>query len=335
MDGKQVRGICQYCGKEFRERLSPSAQKRRKYCSSECGAKAQWERHRATHGDSRGKKKPNYTGICPQCGKKFSRYIPPIDLVKDIPRCCSTSCKSNYQWKDRKLQISDKTRKCKYCGKEFVYCSGNKSQKYCSLKCANAFATEQAPDNNRILTCKHCGKEFIRDLTDKELANGKGQYCSHQCYSDRFAWEQIYCQQCGKPLKRGCGDKYCSHECAGLGNRRPDGYMTPSGYIMMTIGEAGNGKRIPQHRHVMEQMLERELFDFERVHHKDGNRSNNETSNLEIWLNGHPAGQRLQDIYKKDVERLALKHYNLKFENESLKRENESLKHQLNHQPAG
>lgn len=47
----------------------------------------------------------------------------------------------------------------------------------------------------------------------------------------------------------------------------------------------------------------------------------NEPANLEIWLNGHPAGQRLQDIYKKDVERLALENYN--------------LKQQLNHQTTG
>lgn len=257
-------------------------------------------------------KKSNYFGKCSFCGKNFDRYIPPIDLAKDVPRCCSTSCKSNYQWKDRKLKISDKLRRCKHCGKEFVYCKGHKSQKYCSLKCANAFATEQAPDNNRVLTCKHCGKEFIRDLTDKELAKGKGQYCSRKCYSDRFAWTQLYCEQCGKPLKRGYGDKYCSHKCAGLGNRKENGYITPSGYVMMTIGEAGNGQRIAQHRYVMEQMLGRTLFDFEKVHHKNGIRSDNEPDNLEIWLNGHPAGQRLQDIHKSDIERLALENYNLK-----------------------
>ena len=259
-----------------------------------------------------GKKKPNFTGTCAYCGKEFSRYIPPIDLAKDVPRCCSTSCKSNYQWKDRKLTISDKSKKCKYCGKEFIHCKGHKNQKYCSLKCANAFATKQVPDNNRILTCKNCGAKFIRDLTDKELAKGKGQYCSKKCHNKHIAWKQKYCEQCGEPLKRGYGKKYCSHQCAGLALRHENGYIVPSGYIMMTTGKAGNGKRIPQHRYVMEQILGRELFDFERVHHKDGIRSNNEPDNLEIWLNGHPAGQRLQDIYDKDVKRLALENYKLK-----------------------
>lgn len=251
-----------------------------------------------------GKKKPNFTGICAYCGKKFSRYIPPIDLAKDVPRCCSTSCKSNYQWKDRKLQISDKTRKCKYCGKEFVYCRGNKSQKYCSLKCANAFATEQAPDNNRMLTCKHCGKEFIRDLTDKELANGKGQYCSKECHNEHIAWEQLYCEQCGKPLKRGYGDKYCSHKCAGLGNRRENGCVS-NGYIMITVED---GRRVPQHRYVMEQTIGRVLLPEETVHHKNGIRHDNDPSNLELWASTHPYGQRVEDLinfvvkkYRKEV----------------------------------
>ena len=318
MDGKQAEGICQYCGKKFGEHLSPSDRKRRKYCSDTCSANAQWKRHRAIHGDNRGKKKPNFTGICANCGKEFSRYIPPIDLVKDIPRCCSTSCKSNYQWKDRKLQLSDKLRRCKYCGKEFTHCKGHKSQKYCSLKCANAFATEQAPDNNRILTCKHCGKEFIRDLTDKELAKGKGKYCSRECHNTHIAWTQLYCEQCGKPLKRGYGDKYCSKKCAGLGRRHENGHVTPQGYVLMTIED---GRRILQHRHVMEQMLGRTLFDFEKVHHKNGKRSDNEPGNLELWLNGHPAGQRVQDIYKKDVERLALKALNMEKENYNLKQQ--------------
>jgi len=254
-------------------------------------------------------KSPNYFGKCMYCDKEFSRYIPPSDLVKDIPRCCSTSCKSKYQWKDRKLKISDRLKKCKHCGKEFVHAKRHKKQKFCSLECANAPAIEKALCNNRVLKCKHCKEEFIRDLTDKELKQGKGKYCSRECHHKHVAWEQLYCEQCGKPLKRGYGERFCSKKCWGLSIRSENGHINPQGYILMTVED---GRRVLQHRYVMEQMLGRELFDFEKVHHKNGKRADNEPENLELWLAGHPAGQRLQDIYRKDVERLALENYNLK-----------------------
>lgn len=315
--GMQVyKSVCQNCGKEFESFVNPGSSNSRKFCSKGCSATAQHEKYRAKHGFDKGKKRPNFTGVCKNCGKEFTRFVTSSNLKKAL--YCSNSCKSLYQWKDRKLTDADKTKTCEYCGKNFVYDKNNKGQRFCSLKCANLKTAADKQKNDRKLVCRYCGKNFVRNLTDKELANGKGQYCSHQCYSDRFAWEQTYCQQCGKPLKRGYGDKYCSHKCAGLGRRSENGHINPQGYVLMTIED---GRRVLQHRYVMEQMLGRELYDFEKVHHIDGKRSNNEPANLEIWLNGHPGGQRLQDIYKKDVERLALENYN--------------LKQQLNHQPTG
>jgi len=261
-------------------------------------------------GTSKGGNKPNYFSKCMYCGEAFSRYIPPIELVKNVSRCCSVSCKSKYQWKDRKIKISDKLRRCKYCGKEFVHCKGHKKQKFCSLKCANALSIKQSLGNNRILTCKHCKKEFVINLTDKELESGKGKYCSRECHHKHVAWEQKYCEQCGKPLKRrNSGKRFCSKKCWGLSIRSKNGHINPQGYVMMTVEDS---RRVLQHRYIMEQMLGRELFDFEKVHHKNGKRADNDPENLEIWINGHPAGQRLQDIYRKDVERLALENYNLK-----------------------
>lgn len=43
-----------------------------------------------------------------------------------------------------------------------------------------------------------------------------------------------------------------------------------------------NGRRIYEHRHVMEMALGRKLKRNEHVHHKDGNRINNNISNLEL-----------------------------------------------------
>jgi hypothetical protein len=52
----------------------------------------------------------------------------------------------------------------------------------------------------------------------------------------------------------------------------------PSGYMTERI----DGKRLYQHRYVMEQHIGRELKKDEVVHHKDGNRLNNDISNLEL-----------------------------------------------------
>ena len=46
-----------------------------------------------------------------------------------------------------------------------------------------------------------------------------------------------------------------------------------------------DGKNVGVHRHVMEQHLDRKLFPGEVVHHIDGNRSNNNISNLKLFKN--------------------------------------------------
>lgn len=50
-----------------------------------------------------------------------------------------------------------------------------------------------------------------------------------------------------------------------------------------------------EHRYVMEQMLGRPLLPNEQVHHRDGDKHNNNSSNLELWLTGQPTGIRVDD----------------------------------------
>ena len=69
-----------------------------------------------------------------------------------------------------------------------------------------------------------------------------------------------------------------------------------SGYVMVRQ----EGKKILEHRLVMEQIIGRPLSKSERVHHKNGNRQDNRPENLELWVGVErskkdPHGVRLVD----------------------------------------
>jgi hypothetical protein len=75
-------------------------------------------------------------------------------------------------------------------------------------------------------------------------------------------------------------------------NRNPRGEgWVQDGYRIRTE----NGKRILEHREVMEGILGRPLFPHEAVHHKNGVRDDNRPENLELWSRHHPPGGRVED----------------------------------------
>jgi hypothetical protein len=70
------------------------------------------------------------------------------------------------------------------------------------------------------------------------------------------------------------------------------------GYRYVTV----NGRRIAEHRYVMQQMLGRPMHPFETPHHKNGRRADNRPENLELWIKPQPAGVRLTDLIAFVVE---------------------------------
>lgn len=88
----------------------------------------------------------------------------------------------------------------------------------------------------------------------------------------------------------------------GKGNRTGGGYI---GFRVLNVV-------ILEHRAVMERLLGRDLYPFENVHHKNGRRDDNDPSNLELWVETQPSGQRPKDLvawvveYYPDLVRAAL-----------------------------
>lgn len=94
--------------------------------------------------------------------------------------------------------------------------------------------------------------------------------------------------------------------------RRKDG----SGWIVKRTGyrmfyrpahpNANKSGAVYEHTMVMAEHLGRPLLPHEEVHHKNGNRSDNRFSNLELWSTRQPPGQRVEDKVTWALEILSL-----------------------------
>ncbi len=164
-------------------------------------------------------------------------------------------------------------------------------------------------------SCKHCGDQFYRTLT--ESSRGQTSYCSNTCKwaamrgQERAPRIEVVCEQCSSAFRvtaieaESRQQRFCSPACGRAAQRRKPGerYIDRNGYAIIT---APDGRSMPEHRHLIEQLLGRPLYPDENVHHINGVRDDNRTDgplrlvddklrsgNLELWSRAQPSGQRV------------------------------------------
>jgi hypothetical protein len=233
-------------------------------------------------------------------------------------------CQPHYR-QVRRRETADE-RGCRVCGKEIPAGTRGRRRTYCSDECRRPSVGRERTTDAQCLDpecsrypngargyCRPCyvrlraGGAFGGDPCTAPDCDGvdygRGFCRKHlwQAYETGLL-EKPKCavDGCGKPQR---ANSYCNRHLMRVrthgepGEAEPrrraagTGHLNRDGYLDLSI----NGRKISQHRLVMEAHIGRYLWPWESVHHKNGRRSDNRVENLELWLRGQPAGQRISD----------------------------------------
>jgi len=162
------------------------------------------------------------------------------------------------------------TKKCLVCGTEFsVRRYRSETAKYCSRKCKNKNCTELIS-----AICKICGKQFFHISSRCNKAKYCSRLCFHRSQIGRGSVEHT-CLHCGKvfrdsPCKK---RKYCSKKCvnkSSIDDWHPKYTTVRKKMIRQGVIKKCEKCGYDENIHIL------------GVHHKDGNRKNNEKINLMV-----------------------------------------------------
>lgn len=138
----------------------------------------------------------------------------------------------------------------------------------------------------------HYGRNLNGTNMDKPfITHNKGLVCKNpDCTKPAHA--KGFCKNCHKKFIKYGDAQY----------KKPiQKRLTSNGYVAWhepeNIHSMSDGN-VLEHRYIIGEEIGRRLTREENVHHKDGNRTNNDRDNLELWNTSQPPGQRIEDKLK-------------------------------------
>lgn len=153
------------------------------------------------------------------------------------------------------------------------------------------------------LDCQYCGSvDGVRKLVCEKCRKDRRTARMAQKWAAEREQRRAVIAAAGMPCA-GCGTSLPWASRRGMRCVPCSRYVGAGGYVYVRTPDR---RQITEHRYVMEQHIGRPLLPSESVHHVDGQRSNNDISNLELWTNSHPAGQRVLDQLRWAREIVAL-----------------------------
>lgn len=140
--------------------------------------------------------------------------------------------------------------------------------------------------------CELCNEKKIRH------AKNKCKKCYLKCRPKEVRRKQAIID--GARRNNRLGRNYDDSIDISYKNRKSGmGSINRSGYKLISRKDHPNARKdgkIFEHVFVMSEYLKRPLSKVENVHHKNGNKLDNDIKNLELWTTKQPYGCRVKDL---------------------------------------